>query len=133
MRRHQDLPPRAGRIPMWRLLGGELLWALRQLVSAPWVLAGLVVGFAATVAVLHSAAPGPVLEPPWRLLVGVGAGVLLASAARGIQRSTESDPPAGRRQEQQGGPVTAATIVAGITTCIVLLIWLLAWAVTHLS
>lgn len=116
---------------MWRLVGGELLWALRQLVAAPWVLAGLLVGFAATLAVLDAAAPGPVLEAPWRILVAIGAGLLLASSARGIQWSTGRTVPHDR--EPLGPvrrPLTAATEVAGSITLLVLVAWLVTWGVT---
>lgn len=133
MRHHQDLPPRGSRIPLWRLISGELLWALRQLARAPWVLAGLVLGFTATVAVLHSAAPGPVLDPPWRVLVAIAAGMLLAGAAHGIQHSTRAEPPSGRHTEGQRRPLTAAIIVAGTITFIVLMIWLVVWAITNLN
>lgn len=133
MRRHQDVPPPGrGRIPMWRLLGGELLWAVRQLTARPAVLAGLLAGFAATLAVLGAAAPGPILEPPWRVVVALGAGWLVAGATGQVQELLGDEPrsaPAGDRRR----PVLGAGIVSGGLTAVVLVVWLVVWLLTGLG
>lgn len=114
---------------MWRLLGGEVVWGLRQLVQAPWVLLGLLVGGAATFAVLDAAAPGPVLEPPWRVLVAIVAGLLIATGIRrlrGLGRSNGESPRDVR-------PVLGAAVVSAAATALVLLAWLVAWTIEHFA
>src|SRR6056297_2906310 len=78
MRQHQDIPPRRPHLPLWRLLLGEAAWALRQVVREPRILAALLVGAAATLAVLGAAAPGPVLPWTGRIVVALLVGLALA-------------------------------------------------------
>lgn len=88
---------------MWRLLGGKLLWALRQVIVAPWVLAGLVVGFVCTLLVLGADAPGPVAGVQWGVLFAVAAGLLLAAGGRAVS-SRESRSRSGADGEGQVRP-----------------------------
>lgn len=129
LRRHQGLPPPPTRLPLWRLLLGELAWASRQLLAAPWVLGGLVLGSAASVAVLGAAAPGPVLDPPWRILVALGVGLLLAVGARTVRYGGTGGPVG----EGERRPGTAAVVLSGSVAAVVLAAWLLVWLVTHLG
>lgn len=130
MRQHQGEPTGRGpRLPLWRLLLGEVLWALRQLRREPRVLGALVVGVGATLAVFGAAAPGPVLPWPGRVLVSLAVGLVLARGAwawisRGGRRVHQSD--------QESAPAVAATEVVALTAAAVLLGWLLVWVVTLL-
>lgn len=117
---------------MWRLLGGELLWALRQVVAAPWVLSGLLVGFVGTLLVLGAGAPGPVADPPWRVLIAVAVGLLLAAGGRAIlgqDASLRSEVD----REGQVRPMTAATIVASVIAVATLMVWFAVWLVMLLA
>lgn len=111
---------------MWRLLGGELLWALRQLIAKPWVLIGLLAGFFATLGVLGTTAPGPVLASPWRLVAAIAAGWLVAAGVRELQQVRS-----GRQDRAGEGPdaraLLGASIVSGTVTVVILLVWLLVW------
>ena len=132
MRRHQGLPARSSGLPMWRLLGGELLWAIRQVIAAPWVLAGLVVGSVGTLLVLDSGAPGPVAELPMRVLLAVVVGWLLAAGGRAISdRDASSRATGDDRSEVR--PLAAATILAAAIAAVALLMWLLVWLVTSVA
>lgn len=130
MRRHQGLPPPPTRLPLWRLLLGELAWAFRQLLAAPWVLGALVLGSAASMAVLGAAAPGPVLDPPWRILVALGVGLLLAVGVRRVRYAAGTGGSAGEGERHPG---TAAVVLSGSVAAVVLAVWLLVWLVTHLG
>lgn len=132
MRRHQDVPPpRATRLPLWRLVLGEAAWAVRQLVGEPRVLAALLLGVAATLAVLDAAAPGPVLPWPGRTLLALLAGLVVArgASARVHRRSTPASPG----DDGAGpGPGIAVTEVVAALAGMVLLGWLATWLVTVL-
>lgn len=114
---------------MWRLLGGELLWALRQVIAAPWVLAGLLGGFVGTLLVLGVDAPGPVAELPLRLLIATAVGLLLAAGGRAVS-GRDASSRSERGEEGQVRPLTAATIVASVIAVVTLLTWLVVWLVT---
>ncbi|MBW3578046.1 MAG: hypothetical protein KY462_09985 [Actinobacteria bacterium] len=132
MRRHQGLPASGSKLPMWRLIAGEIGWAGRQLLQRPSVLVALVVGFAATLSVLGAAAPGPVLTIPWRVLTAITAGWLVASAVRGIQVArAHGDEPANRAGEQR--PVLGAAVISGGLAVAVLTIWLAVWLVAWVT
>lgn len=130
MRRHQGARP-ATRLPLWRLLLGELWWAVRQLVGAPWTLGGLLFGAVGSFAVLSSAAPGPVLALGWRILVATAVGYLVAAAARGMHVA-RTGPASGPDGERRLRPLTGAGILAGAVAAVVLLVWLGIWVITHL-
>lgn len=132
MRRHQGLevPPRH-RLPLWRLLLGELLWALRQLWEEPRVLAVLALGGVATFAVLGDPAPGPVLPLPGRLLASLVGGLALARGVWAWIQRGRSRPGSGSTGEH--APAIAATEVVGVAAAGVLLVWLVLWVVTAVS
>lgn len=127
MRQHQDIPPRLPRLPLWRLLLGEAVWALRQLVGEPRVIAALLVGGGLTLAVLDATAPGPALPWPGRIVVAMLVGHALA---RGMWTWLE------RRAEGGGfghAPAEAVTEVVGALVGLVLVGWLGVWLVTLLA
>lgn len=127
MRRHQGVPADRDRVPLSRLVAGELGWAIRQVAHSPTVAVGLVGGTAATLAVLGQAAPGPVLDAPWRLIVAVAAGLSVAAALR---RLRSARAPTGRRDRVgSDAPLVGAVVLAGAVTALVLVVWLAAWAV----
>lgn len=132
MRRHQGLDaPVRHRLPLWRLLLGELLWALRQLWEEPRVLAALLAGGIGTFAVFGELAPGPFLPLPGRLLVALVGGHVLARAAwawtrRDRTRSAQVTS-AGAKQ-----PAVALTEVVGVVAAATLLVWLVLWLVALL-
>ena len=117
---------------MWRLLGGELLWALRQVIAAPWVLTGLLGGFVGTLLVLGADAPGPVAELPLRVLLAAAVGLLLAAGARAVS-GRDASSRSGRDADGQVRPLTAATIVAAVIAVVTLVAWLAVWLVTLLA
>lgn len=129
MRRHQGLePPPRHHLPLWRLLLGELLWALRQLWEEPRVLAALVVGGVGSFAVLGDPAPGPVLPLPGRFVVSLVGGLVLARGVWAWIRRGRADPvqtAAGARK-----PAVAATELVGLVAAVVLLGWLVLWLAT---
>lgn len=130
MRRHQGLaPPPTHHLPLWRLLLGEFLWALRQLWEESRVLAALVVGGVGTFAVLGDPAPGPVLPVPGRLLVALVGGLVLARGVwawiqRRLVQRTQATTAGAKR------PAVAATEVVGFIAAVVLLVWLVLWLAT---
>ncbi len=132
MRRHQglELPPRH-RLPLWRLLLGELSWALRQLWEEPRVLIALAAGAVATFAVLGEPAPGPVLPLPGRLLVSLIGGLALARGMWAWTQRGRTSP--GRTAVREDAPAIAATEVVGLVAAVVLLVWLVLWVATALS
>lgn len=115
---------------MWRLLGGELLWASKQLLAQPLVLIALVAGAVTTSAVLSTNAPGPVAQLPVRIILGVGVGWLLAATLRGLRyrkrrtSSSESEPLR---------PLTAAAELASVVIVVTLVVWLLVWLATAVT
>jgi hypothetical protein len=128
MREHQGIPQPRPRLPLWRLVLGELGWALQQLVREPRVLAALLVGAVATIAVLDAAAPGPMLPWPGRVVVGLLAGLALARGVWAWIR--RGDAP---RPEGPGGlPGVAATEVVAVLVGVVLMGWVLVWLTTLL-
>lgn len=131
MRRHQGLevPPRH-RLPLWRLLLGELLWALRQLWEEPRVLAVLALGGLVTFAVLGDPAPGPVLPLPGRLLASLVGGLALARGAWAWIQRGQTRPG---RSAGEDAPAIAATEVVAVAAAVVLLVWLVLWVVTTVS
>jgi hypothetical protein len=128
MREHQGIPQPRPRLPLWRLVLGELGWALQQLVREPRVLVALVVGAVATVAVLDAEAPGPMLPWPGRVVVGLVAGLALARGTWAWIRRGDA-----ARSERRGGtPAVAATEVVAALVGVVLVGWLLVWLATLL-
>jgi hypothetical protein len=128
MRRHRHLPEHDWRLPIWRLIGGELVWAARQLAAQPWMLAGSFAGFAATLGVLSAAAPGPILAPPWRVLVAIAAGLLVAAGVRGLWRSLDAGNSArGARPTEDERPLVGAAVITGGLTVTTLMLWLAVW------
>lgn len=118
---------------MWRLLGGELVWALRQLAARPWVGLGLAGGATATFAVLSAIAPGPVIDPPWRLLVAIAAGLVVAAGIRELERSLAKPTGTEHREDRDGElPLIGAAEVAAGATVAVLIVWLAVWAARSL-
>jgi hypothetical protein len=134
MRRHQHVPEHGWQAPMWRLIGGELVWAARRLVARPWVLVGLLVGFAAALGVLGAAAPGPSLDAPWRVLVAIAAGLLVAAGIRGLRVSPESAGGDGaERSVERQLPLVGAWEISGGLTVAILIVWLGMWLVEHIT
>lgn len=132
MRRHQGLePPPKHRLPLWRLLLGELLWALRQLWEEPRVLAVLTLGAVATFAVLGAPAPGPVLPLPGRILVALIGGLVLARGTWAWTQRGRTSP--GGTAVREDAPAIAATEVVGLAAAVVLLVWLVLWLATALT
>ena len=132
MRRHQGLPPPRGpRLPLWRLLLGEAAWALQELGREPLVLGALLLGWAGTIAVLGSTAPGPVLPWPGRILLALLAGLVVARGAWAwLRRRARSASRDGRAEVRPG---VAATEVVAALAGLVLLGWLLVWLATLLA
>lgn len=113
---------------MWRLLLGEMVWALRQLAAEPLVPLGMVVGFVVTLLVLDAAAPGPVLEGLWRMVVAVVAGHLVGSGAAWLKHVVANRRSvAGGEAATDDMPVVGATVIAGVATVALLLAWLVVW------
>lgn len=87
--RHQGhAPQRAARVPLWRLLAGELLlllrWPFEHHRARVWLPAAAVA--VATVVGLSDATPGPVLALPGRLTLAIvlaAVGIVLATWHRG--------------------------------------------------
>lgn len=132
MRRHQNVPDfsRGHQLPLWRLVAGELGWAGRQLVAGPWVLAGLLGGFAATLGVLSATAPGPIVVMPWRLLTAIAVGLLVAAGVRGLRRSVgAARRNGGRRRVDDARPLTGAVELAAALTVAILAVWLIVWVI----
>lgn len=127
MRRHQGVPTRAPRMSMWRLLAGELAWSIRQLLVAPWVLAGMTLGVIGTLAVLGAGAPGPVPEPHLRVLLAIAVGLLLGAGGRALRTTSSSRSADADDGQVQVRPLTAATIVAAVLALVTLTAWLLVW------
>lgn len=125
MRRHQGVPDPKARVPMWRLLAGEVAWGIRQLIPHPLVLAGLAGGFVTTIAVLSAAAPGPILDLQWRVLVAVAVGLLLAAGARRLEESTGAPSDASDADR----PLLGATVVSAAIIVLVLVAWLVVWTI----
>jgi hypothetical protein len=128
MRRHQGLPeapPPRRRLPLWRLMLGELRWALEQLWGEPRVGAGLAVGTLITLSLLGAAAPGPVLPWPGRVVVSLLVGLVIA---RGAWAMTSRDRSPSRGPEV--APDLAATEVVALAVVGILGVWLAAWVVT---
>ena len=123
MRQHQEIPPRRPRLPLWRLLLGEVAWALRELVREPFVLAGLLGGGVLAVVLLDAAAPGPVLPWPGRIVVGLLVGLAIARGVWTWRRRGSQRQGSGR-----AGPVVAATEVVAALVTLVLVGWLAVWA-----
>ncbi len=114
---------------MWRLLGGELLWALRQLAARPWTAFGLVGGFVATFSILSAIAPGPIVDPPWRLLMALASGLVIAAGVRELEpaRGRPADMTV-RDEVDEQLPLVGATVVCAGATVAVLIAWLAVWA-----
>lgn len=132
MRRHQGLePPPRHHLPLWRLLLGELLWALRQLWEELRVLAVLVIGGVGTFAVLGDPAPGPVLPLPGRLLVALAGGLVLARGVWAWIQRGRAGPV--RTATGTRKPAVAATELVGLVAAVVLLVWLVLWLATFMG
>lgn len=132
MRRHQDLPAHGRRLPLWRLVGGELVWAGRQLATERWALVGLFGGFAATFSVLSTAAPGPIVDPPWRMLTASVVGLLIAAGVRGLRlRANSAGHKATRRRAADTRPLIGATVISGALAVVLLISWMIVWLVEH--
>lgn len=127
MRRHQGIPPRRPRQPLWRLLLGEAGWALRQLIGEPLVLGGLVVGGAVTLVVLGAAAPGPSVPLAARVVVALLVGLAIAHGTWAWVRRRGSTVEG---REQAG---VAATEVVAAVAGLVLLGWLGVWLVATVA
>jgi hypothetical protein len=126
MREHQGIPQPRPRLPLWRLLLGELGWALQQLVREPRLLMALLVGAVATIAVLDAEAPGPMLPWPGRVVLGLVAGLALARGTWAWIRRGDAAP------SRSGTPAVAATEVVAALVGLVLVGWLLVWLATLL-
>lgn len=113
---------------MWQLLAGELFWGLRQLAANPWLALGLAGGVSVAFAALSTAAPGPVLDTQWRLLVAIVAGLVVSTGIRELQQTA-----AGRNAEPARGdhhrPLLGAAIVSATATVLILLTWLIVWLI----
>lgn len=134
MRRHQDLPKQGRRLPLWRLVGGELVWAGRQLTTQPWALVGLFGGFAATFSVLSTAAPGPILDPPWRMLTAIVVGILIASGVHGLRlRADAAGQNATRRRAADTRPLIGAMVISGALAVVLLISWIIVWLIEHIT
>lgn len=126
MRRHQAIPPRRPRLPLWRLVLGEVWWAIQQLWHEPRVLVALLVGGPVTVAVLGATAPGPVLPWPGRIVTALVAGLALARGTWAWIKRRRSRTGSSQRDAAPG--VAATEVVAGLVA-LVLVGWLVVWLV----
>lgn len=133
MRRHQHLPQRGPRRPVWQLIGGELIWAARQLVTRPLVLAGLLGGFAAALGVLGAAAPGPILDLPWRVLAAIGAGLAVAACVRGLERVQGARDRHQPRPDEDEQALLGAAVISGGVTATTLIVWLVVWLIDWIA
>lgn len=111
MRRHQHLPSSA-RLPMWRLLAGEVAYVVRLAGSKRDIVVAVVVAVLVTVG-LSPATPGPVATPSLRMVIAAAA----AAAAWAIAWVLSQPGPAGTndgpmwRQATSGiGMVLLATV-----------------------
>lgn len=71
MRRHQHVPSSA-RLPMWRLLGGEVVYLSRAAAGRRDIVVAVAVALLVTFA-LSPVTPGPVAAPSLRTVIGGGA------------------------------------------------------------
>lgn len=76
-------PPRVGGTPLWRLMLGELRWAVRQAIHPAKMVAASLVAIAVG-AMLGPTTPGPVLDAGWRLAAAVVLGLVTVAVAHAL-------------------------------------------------
>lgn len=99
---HAPQPP-----PVWQLLAGEMVWALREGLQPLKLVPAVLVALGVSVA-LGPATPGPIVSGGWRLGLALGLGMLGAAFAHAMllrlrRHSAPDDPLPGLR-------VIAATV-----------------------
>ncbi len=112
----------ASSVPLWRLIVGELRWALSQALH-PLKLGAAVIVAVAVVAAFGPQTPGLVLSQGWRVIVAITLGLTAAAFAHALlQRQQRRAPDAHPRVAVRAAIAAVALLLAGT----VLLAYLLA-------
>lgn len=126
MCRHQHVPSSA-RVPMWRLIAGEVVYLARSAGGRVEIAAAVAVAVLVGVG-LSPATPGPVAEPALRILIGAAAAAATWAAVWVLSRpGLEGADGAPVWRQAASGFAMVLLVVVGLAV----IAWLLAVVVSR--